>query len=87
MSGPNERQFGVNDPYRRRFPDPHVWASNGATFGDWAVEMTRQRVNELSWETAGQQLGEEIEQVLAGEAPMPPSVPVRRRMRRGEPGE
>ncbi|GIM90350.1 hypothetical protein [Paractinoplanes toevensis] len=87
MNGPNERQFGVNGPYHRRYPDPHEWASNGGSFGSWAAEMTRVRVNELSWEAAGEQVAEEIEHVLAGDAPMPPPCEPKRRMRRGEPGE
>jgi hypothetical protein len=63
--------------YRRRLPDPELWPSNTGSFcPDAAVEATRVRVNELSWELAGEQLAEEIEGVLAG-----------RRMRRGDPGE
>ena len=68
-------------PYRRRFPNPNEWPSNSGRFASWALEMTRQRVNELSWAEAGEHVADEIEQVLAGEAPMPP------RHRRGEPGE
>ncbi len=61
--------------YRRRLPNPEQWESNNE-FADAAVEQTRLRVNEMSWEWAGQELAAEIEAVLP-----------QRRMRRGDPGE
>jgi hypothetical protein len=76
-----------NAPYRRRFPDPDQWPSNNGSFASRAAEVTRQRINELSWEMAGQQVADEIEQVLAGDVPMPPSHRPARRLRRGDPGE
>lgn len=81
MTGP------MNSPYRRRFPDPRQWPSNRAPYASWAAEVTRRRVNKLSWEMVGEQVAEEIEAVLAGDAPMPPPSRPVRRPRRGDPGE
>lgn len=56
--------------------DPRAWPSS---FGRYASEQTRLRVNELSWHLAGEQLAKEIETALqVGEARTP---------RVGEPGE
>jgi len=81
----------LNNPYERRFPDPQTWPSNQRRFADAAVEQTRERVNELSWEIEGDNLAAEIEQVLSGARPMPDSLPgqlpQRRRLRPGDPGE
>ncbi|MET0417484.1 MAG: hypothetical protein ABW022_15840 [Actinoplanes sp.] len=56
-----------NDRYVRRLSDPSRWPSNRA-FADRAVEQTRQRVNELSWEFAGLQVAGEAEKFLAAQA-------------------
>ncbi|MGX6605591.1 hypothetical protein ACWKSP_26185 [Micromonosporaceae bacterium Da 78-11] len=54
-----------NDRYERRFTDPNTWPSNA--FGHHAVEATRRRVNELSWELAGNQVAGEASAFLKAE--------------------
>ena len=70
-----------NAPYRRRFPNPWDWPSNN-TFGRYAEEATRRRVNELSWEIAGADLADEVASYLQLREPLPGREP-----RAGDPGE
>lgn len=69
--------------YERQMNDPRAWPSN---FGRYAADQTRQRVNELSWELAAEQLAKEIETVLQGGRQSGPA-PRERRPRVGDPGE
>lgn len=55
-----------NAPYRRRFNNPAGWESN-YKFADWAVERTRERINELSWEFARHQVADEVSAFLRAE--------------------
>lgn len=75
----------MNGPYRRRLTDPTAWPSN-QRFAQYAVERTRQRVNDLSWELAGHQLADEIEQELQT-ARRAVDLDQRRARRAGDPGE
>jgi hypothetical protein len=72
----------MNNRYQRRFTDPATWPSNEAPFADHAVEVTRKRINELSWALAGDNLADEIERAL-----LAATAPRERRVRAGEPGE
>lgn len=60
MNGPN------NDRYRRRFPDPKDWPSN-APYGLYAEIRTQERVNELSWQMAAEQVADEATALLKAE--------------------
>jgi hypothetical protein len=53
-----------NAPYRRRFPDPRDWPSNRPG----PSEQPQQRVNELSWWLAGEQVADEFTPLLRAEA-------------------
>ncbi len=56
--------------------DTQAWPSSNHELADRAVEATRLRVNEMSWEWAGNELAAESEAVLP-----------KTRMRMGDPGE